>query len=123
MAENDHDRSSLMTDEENETEKQDETQNLVNSINEDLEDKECLSSFIPKRYLVTILAMFGFFNAYAQRVNLSVALVAMVNNVTHFGHAVKTKVCYSTCIYIYVYIYIYIYMYTLFNYVPYPSAL
>ena len=57
------------------------------------EDQGCLCSFVPKRYMVTFLAMFGFFNAYALRVNLSVAMVAMVNNVTKFGHSLETEVC------------------------------
>ena len=37
---------------------------------------------IPKRYIIAILAMLGFCNVYALRVNLSVALVAMVSNTT-----------------------------------------
>ena len=36
----------------------------------------------PKRYIVAILGLFGFANVYALRVNLSVALVAMVSNHT-----------------------------------------
>lgn len=35
-----------------------------------------------KRYLVVLLAFFGFFNVYALRVNLSVAIVAMTENRT-----------------------------------------
>ncbi|XP_028401386.1 sialin-like [Dendronephthya gigantea] len=67
-------------------------QNLVDSTNQfSWEDQGCLCSFIPKRYMVTFLAMFGFFNAYALRVNLSVAMVAMVNNVTKFGHGLETE--------------------------------
>lgn len=38
--------------------------------------KQC----IPYRYIVTLLTFAGFFNVYAMRVNLSVALVAMVNS-------------------------------------------
>jgi hypothetical protein len=53
----------------------------------------CISQFIPKRYIVAFLAMFGFFNGYAMRVNLSVAIVAMVNNVKTFGHGHETEVC------------------------------
>jgi len=37
---------------------------------------------MPKRYLLAILSFFGFLNVYALRVNLSVALVAMVSNRT-----------------------------------------
>lgn len=44
----------------------------------------CCCSCLPKRYLVAILSFFGFVNVYALRVNLSVALVAMVSNTT--GH-------------------------------------
>ncbi|XP_032230700.2 sialin [Nematostella vectensis] len=36
----------------------------------------------PKRYLVAVLALLGFANVYGMRVNLSVALVAMVSNHT-----------------------------------------
>ena len=36
--------------------------------------------YIPKRYILVILAHFGFFIVYALRVNLSVAMVAMVNS-------------------------------------------
>ena len=37
---------------------------------------------LPKRYLLAILSFLGFLNVYALRVNLSVALVAMVSNRT-----------------------------------------
>ncbi|CAB4008147.1 sialin-like isoform X3, partial [Paramuricea clavata] len=68
------------------------TQNLVDSTDHfSWEEQGCLCSFVPKRYMVTFLAMFGFFNAYALRVNLSVAMVAMVNNVTKFGHSLETE--------------------------------
>lgn len=40
--------------------------------------KECLKS----RYILGILGFLGFANVYAMRVNLSVAIVAMVNNTT-----------------------------------------
>lgn len=35
-----------------------------------------------RRYIVTLMAFFGFFNVYALRVNLSVAIVAMTENRT-----------------------------------------
>lgn len=35
-----------------------------------------------RRYLVVLMAFFGFFNVYALRVNLSVAIVAMTENKT-----------------------------------------
>ncbi|GBO14119.1 Sialin, partial [Araneus ventricosus] len=34
---------------------------------------------LPKRFIVTILGFFGMFNVYAMRMNMSVAIVAMVN--------------------------------------------
>ena len=42
----------------------------------------CCCACLPKRYLVAIMSFFGFVNVYALRVNLSVALVAMVSNTT-----------------------------------------
>ncbi|GIY75448.1 hypothetical protein CEXT_252182 [Caerostris extrusa] len=38
---------------------------------------------IPKRWLLVVLGFFGFFNVYAMRVNLSVAMVAMVQKPVH----------------------------------------
>lgn len=35
-----------------------------------------------RRYIVVVLAFFGFFNVYSLRVNLSVAIVAMTENRT-----------------------------------------
>lgn len=92
----DQDQKLLMTDGQHEVEKDDTSlyksaQNLIDSAPVDLEDEGCICSFIPKRYLVAFLAMFGFFNAYAQRVNLSVAMVAMVNNVSQIGHALRKE--------------------------------
>ncbi|KAG1655419.1 Vesicular glutamate transporter 3 [Nymphon striatum] len=37
---------------------------------------------IPKRYILAIMSFLGFFNVYALRVNLSIAIVAMVSNTT-----------------------------------------
>ncbi|GBO14675.1 hypothetical protein AVEN_39148-1, partial [Araneus ventricosus] len=34
---------------------------------------------LPKRFIVTILGFFGMFNVFAMRMNMSVAIVAMVN--------------------------------------------
>jgi len=45
---------------------------------------ECCCSYLPKRYLVALLSFLGFVNVYSLRVNLSVALVAMVSNKTRF---------------------------------------
>lgn len=36
----------------------------------------------PRRYMIAILAFFGFFNIYSLRVNLSIAIVAMTENRT-----------------------------------------
>ncbi|GAB6019540.1 hypothetical protein CHUAL_001114 [Chamberlinius hualienensis] len=41
--------------------------------------KSCIDS-IPSRYIFTLLGFFGMMNVYAMRVNLSVAMVAMVNS-------------------------------------------
>lgn len=40
------------------------------------------TDWISKRYLIAILAFFGFANVYALRVNLSVAIVVMTSNYT-----------------------------------------
>ncbi|XP_065056237.1 vesicular glutamate transporter 2.1-like [Rhopilema esculentum] len=51
-------------------------------------------SWLPKRYLLAILSFLGFLNLYLLRVNLSVALVAMVSNktiTTSFGYVVFTE--------------------------------
>lgn len=39
-----------------------------------------MTCYIPKRYILAGLAHFGFFVCYALRVNLSVAIVSMVNH-------------------------------------------
>ena len=36
--------------------------------------------YVPRRYVMIVMAHFGFFIVYALRVNLSVVLVAMVNS-------------------------------------------
>lgn len=46
------------------------------------------SSF-PKRYILLLMIFIGFVNIYAMRVNLNVALVAMVNNQTIIRRGVK----------------------------------
>lgn len=52
------------------------------SVNGDNTEDECQGSLFSKRYLISILALLGFCNVYALRVNLSVALVAMVTKST-----------------------------------------
>lgn len=47
----------------------------------ELEEPRC---YVPKRYCLAVLAFFGMFNIYALRVNMSVAIVAMVNNKTDY---------------------------------------
>lgn len=50
----------------------------------------CCCSCLPKRYLVAIMSFLGFVNVYALRVNLSVALVAMVSNTTsHYSNGTE----------------------------------
>lgn len=44
--------------------------------------EECCCSCIPKRYMVAFLSFLGFVNVYSLRVNLSVAIVAMVTSKT-----------------------------------------
>lgn len=49
---------------------------------------------VPKRYIMLLMIFVGFVNIYAMRVNLNVALVAMVNNQTIIQGGVKIiKVC------------------------------
>ncbi|XP_055373403.1 sialin-like [Condylostylus longicornis] len=52
---------------------------------EKIEEAEPLSwrFWRKKRYIVVLLAFFGFFNVYSLRVNLSVAIVAMTENRSH----------------------------------------
>jgi hypothetical protein len=40
---------------------------------------------IPKRYLLSLLAFFGFFNAYILRSNLSIAIITMVKPTIHIS--------------------------------------
>ena len=44
---------------------------------------------VPKRYILLLMIFIGFVNIYAMRVNLNVALVAMVNNQTITRRGVK----------------------------------
>ncbi|XP_052254003.1 sialin-like isoform X2 [Dreissena polymorpha] len=53
-----------------------------------------LGTWIPKRYVVGIMAFFGFCNIYALRVNLSVAIVAMTSNHSQNIAGNKTLVIY-----------------------------
>lgn len=46
---------------------------------------------IPKRYVLLFLVFLGFVNIYGLRVNLNVALVAMVNNRTYTSGGIKVK--------------------------------
>jgi len=45
----------------------------------------------PRRYIVAVLAFFGFFNIYSLRVNLSIAIVAMTGNRTTSPDETLTK--------------------------------
>ena len=40
---------------------------------------------IPKRYILSLLAFFGFFNAYILRSNLSIAIITMVKPMIHIS--------------------------------------
>lgn len=55
-----------------------------NFSNDYVHEKEPLTWMFWKkrRYIVVLLAFFGFFNVYSLRVNLSVAIVAMTENRT-----------------------------------------
>lgn len=47
-----------------------------------------------RRYIVVLLAFFGFFNVYSLRVNLSVAIVAMSENKTiYYDNGTVGYVC------------------------------
>ena len=41
---------------------------------------------VPKRYIIAVLAFLGFLNVYALRVNLSMAIIVMVNDTNGEGH-------------------------------------
>lgn len=75
----------------------DDDKEKVSSISDDQEkeskqETSALVSF-PKRYILLLMIFIGFVNIYAMRVNLNVALVAMVNNQTIIRRGVKiTKV-------------------------------
>ena len=48
--------------------------------------------WIPARYSLAILSFLGFFNVYALRVNLSVAIVQMDNSTAqHYRHAARVS--------------------------------
>ena len=53
--------------------------------------KLSFSHGIPKRYLLLFLVFLGFVNIYGLRVNLNVALVAMVNNRTYTLGGVRVE--------------------------------
>lgn len=60
---------------------------------------------IPRRYVVAVMAFFGFCNVYALRVNLSVAIVAMTSNYSHIENGTEQFV--STFYHVTVSFYIY----------------
>ena len=53
--------------------------------------KSALSRGVPKRYVLLFLVFLGFVNIYGLRINLNVALVAMVNNRTYVKNGVEVK--------------------------------
>uniref|UniRef100_A0A061QHU2 Sialin n=1 Tax=Cupiennius salei TaxID=6928 RepID=A0A061QHU2_CUPSA len=48
----------------------------------EFDQKQC---YVPKRYILAALSFMGMFNVYAMRVNLSVAMVAMVNSTASYS--------------------------------------
>lgn len=54
--------------------------------------------FIPVRYMVGVFLMFGYANVYALRVNLSVAIVVMVENHTVFKDNREIQVLLLLCV-------------------------
>ncbi len=56
-----------------------------------LSESSKLSHGIPKRYVLLFLVFLGFVNIYGLRINLNVALVAMVNNRTYTKGGVRVK--------------------------------
>ena len=51
-----------------------------------------LVPFIPARYVLAMMGFLGFVNVYALRINLSMAIVAMVNtSATHSTHLVRER--------------------------------
>ena len=57
-----------------------------------INDAEAPDVFLPKRYILAIMMFMGFVNMYAVRVNLNVAIGAMVNNHTVVKNGVATTV-------------------------------
>lgn len=53
---------------------------------------------IPKRYLLSLLAFFGFFNAYILRSNLSIAIIPMVKSTLNASIAQPVKMKAIFCI-------------------------
>ena len=49
------------------------------------------------RHVFSLLGFLGFLNVYAMRVNLSVAIVAMVNSTSNSGTANNTNITDGTC--------------------------
>ena len=58
--------------------------------------------WMPARYALAVLSFLGFFNVYALRVNLSVAIVQMDNRTAeHYHHAARVsnlQLCVSVCV-------------------------
>ena len=46
---------------------------------------------VPKRYIIAMLAFLGFLNVYALRVNLSMAIVVMINDTNEEGDDSNNK--------------------------------
>ena len=64
----------------------------ADSTSSSINDAEAPDVFLPKRYILAIMMFMGFVNMYAVRVNLNVAIGAMVNNHTVVKNGVATTV-------------------------------
>lgn len=57
-------------------------ENYASNYEDDDDDDDYKGFIFPKRYILAIMTFLGFVNMYALRVNLNVAIGAMVNNHT-----------------------------------------
>ncbi|XP_066916551.1 sialin-like [Clytia hemisphaerica] len=64
----------------------------ADSTSSSINDAEAPDVFLPKRYILAIMMFMGFVNMYAVRVNLNVAIGAMVNNHTVVKNGVAITV-------------------------------
>ena len=70
--------------------------NKKKQLNKTIRDLWHLDLFpcIPARYMLAIMGFLGFVNVYALRINLSMAIIAMVNSsANHSTHLVSKLTC------------------------------